>query len=80
MTATTGPAAGSPGAKIKAGIVSQGTSNLRFHALRDDGTAACSDYLYVIWGGDLARDIPLSSRCGSRACKRLFAIADGATP
>lgn len=68
-------------APIRVGIVSEGTSVLKFHALRDDGTAACSSYLNVAEVRDMQADaIPPRSQCKAKACQKLFARATGATP
>lgn len=63
---------------IAAGILGEGTSNLVFHALRDDGLAACSSYLLVYRAGKAAAEIPPDSRCKSKACQKRFADADAA--
>ncbi|QOD01558.1 hypothetical protein IYR97_23860 (plasmid) [Pseudomonas fulva] len=60
---------------IFAGLVSEGTSNLKYHALRQDGTAACSSYLMVEREGD-AHLIKQDHRCRSKACAKLFREAD----
>lgn len=60
---------------IRCGIISEGTSNLKVHALREDGTASCSNYLFVRpWGA--AKDVDKSMRCKSPACRKRFAEAD----
>lgn len=61
--------------KILAGIVSEGASALKFHALRNDETAACSSYLVVSRYAP-AHTISMSSRCKSKACQKLFSQAD----
>ncbi len=61
--------------RILAGIVTEGRSNLQFHALRDDDTAACSSYICVRRSG-FASEISKSARCKSRACQKRFAEAD----
>lgn len=55
--------------------VSEGLSKLKVHAMRPDGTAACSNYLLVVRGAQ-AYTIPTPIRCTSRACQKLFAEAD----
>lgn len=61
---------------IKAGMLGDGLSKLVFHALRPDGSAACSSYLHVRYRGEFAREIGAQRRCKSRACQKLFALAD----
>lgn len=60
---------------ILAGLVSEGTSTLKYHALRQDGTAACSSFLMVKTEGD-AHLIQLDHRCRAMACAKLFREAD----
>lgn len=60
---------------ILAGLVSEGTSNLKYHALRPDGTAACSSYLMVQREGD-AHLIQQDHRCRAKGCAKLFREAD----
>lgn len=60
---------------IMAGILKESRSNLVYHALRPDGTAACSNYLNVSREGP-ARLIPHGSRCRAKACQSLFRKAD----
>jgi len=64
------------GAPIRAGMLGAGLSNLKIHALRADGSAACSSYLFIEGPEYLARDITRSSRCNSPACRKLYAAAD----
>lgn len=60
---------------IFAGLVSEGTSNLKYHALRPDETAACSSSLPVRREGP-ASSIDNDLRCRARACHKLFRQAD----
>jgi hypothetical protein len=59
---------------ILAGLVSEGTSNLKYHALRP-GTAACSSYLMVQREGE-AHLIQQDHRCRAKGCAKLFREAD----
>lgn len=61
--------------EIRAGAVTEGLSNLKHHALREDGSAACGNHLLVRVDG-FAADIPDDCRCQSRACVALFRKAD----
>ncbi len=60
---------------IFAGLVSEGTSTLKYHALRVDDTAACSSYLLVRREGE-AHLIEKDHRCHTKACAKLFREAD----
>jgi hypothetical protein len=60
---------------IFAGLVSEGMSTLKFHALRVDGTAACSSSLLVRREGE-AYLIEKEHRCRAKACAKLFQEAD----
>lgn len=60
---------------IFAGMISEGTSNLKYHALRPDGAAACSSSLLVYRQGAAAR-IEEALRCRAKACQKLFLEAD----
>lgn len=60
---------------ILAGLVSEGTSTLKYHALLHDGTAACSSFLMVRREGD-AHLIQLDHRCRAKGCAKLFREAD----
>ena len=62
-------------ATVRAGTLGAGTSFLRWHALREDGTAACSSYLHIEGRTELARDIRPNQQCRSRACQKLFKAA-----
>lgn len=62
-------------AEIRAGLVTQGTATLKYHALRSDETAACSSYLPVQPMG-LAHEIDNDIRCKSKSCMKLFKEAD----
>lgn len=62
---------------IYAGLVTEGTSTLKYHALRQDGTAACSSYLMVRREGE-AHSIHKDHRCRTKACAKLFREADHA--
>lgn len=61
---------------IRCGLVQQGRSNLKFHAIRADGTAACSSYIPVVHQPFAAASIPPADRCSAPACRKLFATAD----
>lgn len=61
---------------IRCGLVEQGRSNLKFHAIRADGTAACSSHILVVPQPFSAASIPPEDRCNSTACRKLFAMAD----
>ena len=60
---------------IFAGLVSEGTSTLKYHALRQDDTAACSSSLMVRREGE-AHLIQQDHRCRAKACAKLFREAD----
>lgn len=61
---------------IRCGLVQQGRSNLKYHALRADGTAACSSYIPVVHQTFSAASISPADRCNAVACRKLFATAD----
>lgn len=61
---------------IRCGLVEQGRSNLKYHAIRADGTAACSSHILVVPQPFSAASIPPADRCNSSACRKLFATAD----
>ncbi|MCI1050018.1 hypothetical protein MOQ50_11040 [Stenotrophomonas maltophilia] len=61
---------------IRCGLIQQGRSNLKYHAIRADGTAACSSYIPVVHQPFTAASIPLADRCNAPACRKLFANAD----
>lgn len=61
--------------EVRAGLVTQGTSTLKYHALRPDDTAACSSHLPVEPAGPASK-IESNHRCRSRACAKLFKEAD----
>lgn len=56
-------------------VLTEGNSKLKFHAMREDGTAACSSYIHVSRDGP-ASSVPRALRCRSSACHTLFAQAD----
>lgn len=55
--------------------ISEGVSKLKLHVMRADGTAACSNYLYVVRDAP-AHAVPTASRCRAMACRKLFEVAD----
>lgn len=61
---------------IRCGLVQQGRSNLKYHAIREDGTAACSSYIPVVHQPFPAASISPADRCNAAACRKLFATAD----
>lgn len=60
---------------INCGLIEQGVGNLKYHALREDGTAACSSYIRVVRQPFPASSIQQADRCNSPACRKLFAVA-----
>lgn len=62
---------------IKTGICTEGTNLLKYHALRDDGSAACSSRLPVSTDHTLtAKEVPADLRCQAKACQKLYKLAD----
>lgn len=61
---------------IHCGLIGQGLGNLKYHALREDDTAACSSYIRVARQPFPASSIQQGDRCNAPACRKLFAVAD----
>jgi hypothetical protein len=51
-------------------------AHLRFHALADDGSAACDKHNIVPGGHVDAAKVAISDRCKRPACRRLWSSFD----